>query len=67
MLSDVLFKLKLKDGYLLKIVNCNQFEIHHENGNGCVKFNSKESLLDYVVQIGGDFEITDISGNILGQ
>ena len=67
MLSGVLFKLKLKDGYLLKIVNSNQFEIHHENGNGYVKFNNKESLLDYIVQVGGDFEITDINGNLLEQ
>lgn len=62
MLSDVFFKLKLKDGYLLKILDDGKFEIHHENGNGVIKFNDRLSLLEYAMQINEEFEILDSNG-----
>ena len=65
MIKDVFFKLKLKDGYLLKIMNDDEYEIHNESGNGVIIFKSRESLLDYAIQINDQFELVDSYGNNL--
>jgi len=65
MLSDILLNIKIEDGYLLKILNDNKYQIHHKNNNGYIEFNTIQSLLKYIMQIDSIFEITDINKDIL--
>lgn len=60
--ENVFFKLQLQEGYLLNIIGDNNYEISHENGNGIIKFNSRQSLIEYALQIQDVFEIVDQNG-----
>ena len=56
MITNILLKVKLAEGYLLKVLDNDCYEIHHINGNGIIKFNSKQSLLQYLIQINSSFD-----------
>lgn len=57
MITDIQLTVKLPDGYLLKRLGNDQYEIHHINGNGIITFKDKISLLTYLYDIDSIFDI----------